>query len=54
MLRPGVAEQRQQLADELYGHLIARGWLRRDGGRAVALTSAGERELLPLLGNARP
>jgi DNA-binding transcriptional ArsR family regulator len=43
-----------QLADELYGHLIARGWLRRDGGRAVALTSAGERELLPLLGNARP
>ena len=43
-----------QLADELYAHLVARGWLRRDGGRAVALTSAGQRELLPLLGEARP
>jgi DNA-binding transcriptional ArsR family regulator len=38
-----------QLADELYLHLSARGWLRRGTGRAVALTRAGERELLPLL-----
>jgi hypothetical protein len=43
-----------QLADELYLHLTARGWLRRDHGRAVALTHAGERELLPLLDGARP
>jgi DNA-binding transcriptional ArsR family regulator len=38
-----------QLADELCAHLVGRGWLRRDGGRALALTRAGERELLPLL-----
>ena len=38
-----------QLADELYLHLTARGWLRRSDGRAVVLTSAGKRELLPLL-----
>ena len=38
-----------QLADELYLHLVARGWLRRDDGRAVALTASGERELLPRL-----
>jgi len=38
-----------QLADELYAHLVAQGWLRRDVGRAVALTRSGERELLPLL-----
>ena len=43
-----------QLADELYLHLVARGWLRRDEGRAVALTRAGERELLPRLGAAPP
>jgi DNA-binding transcriptional ArsR family regulator len=38
-----------QLADELYLHLVARGWLRRDSGRVVSLTSIGERELLPRL-----
>jgi DNA-binding transcriptional ArsR family regulator len=38
-----------QLADELYLHLVARGWLRRDSGRVVALTKSGEDELLPLL-----
>jgi hypothetical protein len=38
-----------QLADELYRHLVARGWLRRDSGRAVSLTKSGERELLPRL-----
>lgn len=43
-----------QLADELYLHLTERGWLRRDHGRAVALTRAGESELLPLLEGARP
>jgi len=39
-----------QLADELYLHLVGCGWLRRDSGRAVSLTSIGERELLPRLG----
>ena len=43
-----------QLADELYAHLVARGWLRRDDGRAVALTARGERELLPILDAAAP
>ncbi|MBV9890569.1 MAG: helix-turn-helix transcriptional regulator [Rhizobacter sp.] len=38
-----------QLADELCAHLVARGWLRREAGRAFALTRAGERELLPML-----
>ena len=38
-----------QLADELYLHLVARGWLRRDDGRTVTLTPAGERDLLPRL-----
>jgi DNA-binding transcriptional ArsR family regulator len=38
-----------QLADEIYQHLISTGWLRRDTGRAVAVTASGEKELLPLL-----
>jgi DNA-binding transcriptional ArsR family regulator len=38
-----------QLADAIFDHLIARGWLRRASGRALAVTAAGERELLPLL-----
>lgn len=38
-----------QLADAIYLHLTARGWLRRGDGRAVELTGAGRRELLPLL-----
>ena len=43
-----------QLADELCSHFVDRGWLRRDGGRALALTRAGERELLPRLDAAPP
>ena len=38
-----------QLADELYLHFVERGWLRRGDGRVVALTPAGQRELLPRL-----
>ncbi len=38
-----------QLADEMYLHFVARGWLRRDGGRAVEVTAAGRQALLPLL-----
>jgi DNA-binding transcriptional ArsR family regulator len=38
-----------QLADELYRHFTAQGWLRRGPGRAVALTHAGEHDLLPHL-----
>jgi hypothetical protein len=45
-----------QLADELFQHLCAQGWLRRGAGRSVALTPAGQRALLPQLteGDARP
>ncbi len=38
-----------QLADEIYLHFTARQWVQRGSGRAVALTEAGRRELLPLL-----
>lgn len=38
-----------QLADEIYQHLTAAGWLRRAQGRAVQLTVEGQRELLPRL-----
>lgn len=38
-----------QLADELYQHFTARGWLRRGPGRAVDITASGQAELLPLL-----
>lgn len=38
-----------QLADELYRHFIAMGWLRRTTGRAVEVTDSGQRELLPRL-----
>lgn len=41
-----------QLADELYRHFTASGWLRRTTGRAVEVTPAGRRELLPCLGGA--
>jgi DNA-binding transcriptional ArsR family regulator len=43
-----------QLADELYRHITARGWLRRRGGRALALTPTGVLELLPLLTATQP
>jgi DNA-binding transcriptional ArsR family regulator len=38
-----------QLADEIHGHFVARGWLRRDAGRAVQVTPAGQHELMPRL-----
>lgn len=41
-----------QLADEIYRHFTAKGWLRRGDGRAVALTPRGRDELLPLLADA--
>lgn len=39
-----------QLADEMYRHFTARGWLRRTASRAVRVTESGQRELLPRLG----
>jgi hypothetical protein len=41
-----------QLADALLAHCLARDWLRRDAGRAVQVTEAGRRGLLPWLGVA--
>lgn len=38
-----------QLADELFAHCMAQGWMRRGEGRAVVLTPAGRRHLLPRL-----
>lgn len=38
-----------QLADEIYRHFVAAGWLRRSAGRAVELTPVGRQELLPRL-----
>ena len=38
-----------QLADELYQHFTAKGWLRRASGRAVEVTVSGHLELLPRL-----
>lgn len=38
-----------QLADELLAHCLVQGWLRRGEGRALALTPAGQRALLPRL-----
>lgn len=38
-----------QLADELFAHCVAQGWMRRGDGRAVELTPAGRRHLLPRL-----
>ena len=38
-----------QLADELFAHCVAQGWMRRGEGRAVQLTPAGRRQLLPRL-----
>ncbi len=37
------------LADALFAHCVAQGWLRRGEGRAVALTPAGRSQLLPRL-----
>lgn len=37
------------LADEMYRHFTTVGWLRRTTGRAVEITEAGRRELLPRL-----
>jgi len=38
-----------ELADRLYLHLVAQGWVRRGTGRDVAITPLGQRVLLPLL-----
>ncbi|MFG6447677.1 ArsR/SmtB family transcription factor [Roseateles sp. BYS180W] len=38
-----------QLADELYQHFTAKGWVRRASGRAVEVTVSGQQELLPRL-----
>lgn len=38
-----------QLADELYQHFTARGWVRRASGRAVEVTVNGQRDLMPHL-----
>jgi DNA-binding transcriptional ArsR family regulator len=38
-----------QLADEILGHCLARGWLARGPGRAITVTPCGEREFLPQL-----
>ena len=38
-----------QLADAICQHLIARAWLRRSEGRALALTPTGVQQLLPRL-----
>lgn len=38
-----------QLADEILGHFLEAGWLRRAQARVVELTPRGERELLPRL-----
>lgn len=43
-----------QLADELYQHFTAMGWLRRTVGRAVEVTVSGQRELLPRLNGDTP
>ena len=37
------------LADALLAHFLARGWLRRGEGRALAITPEGVRQLLPQL-----
>ena len=42
------------LADELYRHFTESGWLRRTTGRAVEITAAGRRELLPCLSGESP
>lgn len=39
-----------QLADQLYLHLLVKGWVRRGDGRSVELTPLGHQVLLPLLG----
>lgn len=38
-----------QLADEWLAHCLARGWLKRGEGRALALTPRGRRVLPPAL-----
>jgi hypothetical protein len=39
-----------ELADRLYLHLVAQGWVRRGTGRDVVVTPVGQRDLAPLLG----
>ena len=42
-----------QLADALLAHCLAQDWLRRGTDRALVLTAAGQRHLLPLLATDR-
>ena len=37
------------LADQLYLHLVAQGWVRRGAGRDVVVSPVGQQKLLPLL-----
>jgi DNA-binding transcriptional ArsR family regulator len=39
-----------QLADEMLAHFVAKGWIRRADGRALALTPLGQQVLMPALG----
>lgn len=41
-----------QLADEVLGHFIQQGWIRRADGRALALTPLGQQVLSPMLASA--
>lgn len=41
-----------QLAEEMFRHFLERDWLRRTSGRAIEVTVAGRRELLPRLQSA--
>lgn len=43
-----------QLADAMLAHFLARGWLRRAQGRALALTPTGTQRLLPRLAPSTP
>ena len=39
-----------ELADRLYQHLVAQGWVRRGAGRDVVITPQGQHALTSLLG----
>ncbi len=41
-----------QLADQILRHGIDQGWLRREDGRCIGVTAAGQRELLPRIGES--
>ena len=43
-----------ELADQLYLHLVAQGWVRRGAGRDVAVTALGQRKFAPVLAEPFP